>query len=105
LSGSTKGQPIKIVATATPGTTIHTVPAGEMHVVYLEANNDGTTAVDLTLEIVNGGTIVTQKLSVVPKDKVRIFDTTVTDGIIIRAFAGTTNVCNITGHVNKIVTV
>ena len=56
LSGSTNGKMIKVVATATPGTTIHTATStsGEMDEITLYAVNSDTSAIKLTVEF--GGT-------------------------------------------------
>ncbi len=52
LSGSTNGKQIKVVATATAGTTIHTAPAGTSSIdrVWLYAVNSSGSPVKLTLE-------------------------------------------------------
>lgn len=52
LSGSTDGRWIKVVATATAGTTIHTWPTStsQWHEVYLYAVNSDTSARKLTIE-------------------------------------------------------
>ncbi len=52
LSASAYGIPIKIVATATTGTTVHTAPAGTTgrDVVTLYATNNDTTDRTITVE-------------------------------------------------------
>jgi hypothetical protein len=54
LSGSTDGRGVKVAATATPGTTIHTAvagtTAGTFDEIWLWAYNDDTTAHTLTIE-------------------------------------------------------
>ena len=52
LSGSTDGRGIKVVQTATAGTTIHTGPTNTAHLdeVWLYAVNSDTTARKLTIE-------------------------------------------------------
>src|SRR4051812_43663163 len=50
LSASTDGQNIKVVATATPGTTVHTAHATDMDEIYLEACNPGATARVITIQ-------------------------------------------------------
>ena len=56
LSGSTSGKAVTLVATATPGTTIHTAVAGAAawDEIYLWISNNTATAASLTLEF--GGT-------------------------------------------------
>src|SRR3990167_11251367 len=54
LSGSTDGKQIKVVATATAGTTIHTAvagtTAGTFDEIWLWAVNSSSAAVKLTIE-------------------------------------------------------
>src|SRR4030067_268824 len=54
LSGSTDGKQIKVVATATAGTTIHTAvagtTAGTFDEIWLYAVNSSASAVKLTIE-------------------------------------------------------
>lgn len=60
LSGSTNGRPISIAATASPGTTIHTVQAtatDSREELYLQAINDATaTSGTRLLTVEYGGT-------------------------------------------------
>lgn len=60
LSGSTDGRGVKVVATATPGTTIHTAvagtTAGTYDEIWLYAFNSDSTDRALTIEF--GGTTV-----------------------------------------------
>ena len=57
LSGSTNGKGIKVVATSTLGTTIHTAVSGtsSLDEIYLYAYNDATSSAQLN--ILWGGTI------------------------------------------------
>ena len=52
LSGSTNGKAIKVVATATAGTTIHTAVSGtaSFDEVWLYAHNSSAASVKLTVE-------------------------------------------------------
>ena len=50
LSGSTSGKQIKVAATATAGTTIHTAHATSLDEIWLWAVNSSTTAVKITVE-------------------------------------------------------
>lgn len=110
LSGSTDGRAIKVVATATPGTTIHTgsATASTYDEVWLYAQNTSTTAVKLTIEW--GGTSSPDdliELTVQPEAGL----VTIAPGLLIKgnasplvitAFAGTANVITIHGFVNQI---
>lgn len=110
LSGSTDGKAIKVAATATAGTTIHTgsTTATTLDEVWLYAVNTSSTAVKLTVEW--GGTASPDdhiELTVQPEAGL----VTVAPGLLIkgnatalvvRAFAATTNVITIHGFVNQI---
>src|ERR1035437_7381534 len=67
LSGSTDGMGIKVVATATLGTTIHTAvagtTAGTFDEIWLYAYNGHTEAVTLTIEF-GGATVPDQNITV-----------------------------------------
>lgn len=111
LSGSTDGKAIKVAATGTPGTTIHTGSsvATDLDEIWLYAQNTDTTARKLTVEW--GGTSA-------PDDLIEITIpaesglTLVAPGLLIkgnssaalvvRAFAATANVVTIHGYVNRI---
>ena len=105
LSGSTDGRPIKVVATATAGTTIHTAHATSIDEVYLYACNTQATAILLTIEF--GG--VTS-----PDDLIEFSipghsglycvcpGLPITNSLVVRAFAATANLITITGFVNRI---
>jgi hypothetical protein len=107
LSGSTNGKGIKVVQTATAGTTIHTAVSGTSDVdeVWLYAFNSHNADVMLTIEW--GGvtdpddivevTIPSQAgwVPIVPGFLLQ-------NSLIIRAFASTANVVTIQGWVNAI---
>jgi hypothetical protein len=111
LSGSTQGKPIKIAATASTGTTVHSTGTSSTIIdeVWLYAYNSSTGPVSLTIQC--GGTAT-------PDDDIKI-DVPPTSGLtlvvpgliltgsgaapaIVRAFAGTTNVVTVSGYVNRI---
>lgn len=111
LSGSTGGMPIKVAATATAGTTIHTTGTSTsvLDEVWIYANNTDTTDRKLTLEY--GGTASPDNLIeiTIPAEAglVLIIPGLLlsgdgTSGRVVRAFAATANVINITGYVNRI---
>jgi hypothetical protein len=111
LSGSTGGMPIKVVATATTGTTIHATgtSASVIDEVWLYANNTSTVAVTLTLEY--GATTAPDQniiLTIPPKSGLTICVAgTILVGTgaaarTITAFATTANAINIVGYVNRI---
>lgn len=110
LSGSTDGRGIKIAATSTPGTLIHTGPTdpGVLHEVYLWVVNSDLTDRKLTVEW--GGTTSPDDLiemSIVAESGLAM----VAPGLLIkgnatplvvRAFASSTNLLQIHGFVNVI---
>ena len=110
LSGSTDGRAIKVAATATAGDTIHTGSgtATTYDEIWLYAQNTSGSDVKLTLEW--GGTTA-------PDDLIELTITAeagltlVAPGLlikgnasplIVKAFAGTTNVITLHGYVNQI---
>lgn len=110
LSASTDGRAIKVAATATAGTTIHTgsATATTYDEVWLYAQNTDTSAVKLTIEW--GGTSAPDDLievTVQPEaGLVAIATGLLIKGnatpLVIRAFAATANVITIHGFVNQI---
>lgn len=108
LSGSTNGKAIKVAATATAGTTIHTAASGTSTIdeIWLYAHNTSSAAVKLTLEWgeatapdgnieINIGAEGTGMVLVAPGIPLQ-------NSLVVKAFAGTANVINIFGYVNRI---
>jgi len=110
LSGSTDGKMIKVAATATAGTTIHTgsTTTTTFDEVWLYAVNSDTTTRKLTVEW--GGTTSPDDLIeftvaaesglylIVPGLVIKGNAT----ALVVRAFCATANVVNIAGFVNRI---
>lgn len=111
LSGSTQGKGIKVVQTASTGTTIHATGTSSSIIdeVWLYAYNSHTSAVVLTVQF--GGTTSPDndiKLTLPVASGL----TLVVPGLILTgtgaaantvyAYAGTTNVVTISGYVNRI---
>ena len=106
LSGSTNGRGVKVAATATPGTTIHTAHATSLDEVWLWCVNSDSAACKLTVEF--GGTTSPDDLIEVsiPSESGLVLVSpglTVTGGVVVRAFAGTANVLVVHGYVNRLV--
>lgn len=108
LSASTNGKPIKVAATVGGGTLIHTAIAGTsaLDEVWLYAHNTSASAVKLTIEYgdatapdnhieVNVGAEGTGPILVIPGFLLQ-------NGLTVKAFAGTANVINLFGYVNRI---
>lgn len=110
LSGSTDGKAVLVAATATPGTTIHTGSAttSTLDEVWLYAVNTSTSAVKLTIEwgeatAPNGNieqTIAAESGLVLITPGLLIKGNATP--LVVKAFAGTTNVITIHGYVNQI---
>jgi hypothetical protein len=105
LSGSTNGRLIKVAATATAGTTIHTAHATAEDEVWLYAVNSDTTDRKLTIEF--GGTsspddLIEQTITAESGLILVVPGLVVTGSVVVRAFAATANVVMIGGYVNRI---
>lgn len=110
LSGAPTGnRGIKVVATATPGTTIHTAVSGtdtgKYDEIWLWAYNSHSADVVLTIEF--GGTTSPDDLVkyTVPYQQglfLIIPGLALQNGNVVRAFAATANVIAIQGYVNRI---
>jgi hypothetical protein len=111
FSGATSGQPIAIAATGGTGTTIHTTgtSSADIDEIWLYANNIGATAT-VTVTLQYGATAAgsTVEFGVPAKTGLTLVlpGTLLTGdgsaGRVLRAFAGTTNVINVLGYVNRI---
>ena len=110
LSGSTSGKGIKVVATSTPGTTIHVTGSGSgvIDEMWIYAENQHTSDVVLTLEF--GGVTVPDNTIVgkIPFNSGLVLmipglPLIETGGALtVGAFAATGNVVTIYGYANKI---
>jgi len=111
LSGSTGGRPIKVAATATAGTLVHSTADSSTTIdeIWIYATNTSTSEVKLTIEY--GGTTSPDDLIEIPisgeSGLILIIPGLILNGTgsaprTVRAFAGTTNVINVVGYVNRI---
>ena len=110
LSGSTDGRMIKVAATATAGTLLHTgsTTATTFDEIWLYAVNTSTTSVKLTIEwggVTSSDDLIEQSIPA-ESGLYLISPGLIIKGnataLIVRAFAGTANVVNIAGYVNRI---
>ena len=105
LSGSTDGKAIKVVQTATAGTTIHTAHATSLDEIWLWAVNSSASDVKLTLEW-GEATAPDGNIEVgVPAEQGLVLvapGLLLTNSLVVKAFAGTANVILIHGFVNRI---
>jgi len=107
LSGSTRGRPIQITATGSPGTTLHvaTTTAGEVDKVYVDLTNTSASAVTVTIEFGTTGATAEVDIVVPANATVRAIDGAVIGGAAtdtIRAFASTGSVINAIGRVERL---
>lgn len=111
LSGSTDGKGILVAATATPGTTIHTGSsvAADLHEIWLWCVNSSTSIVKLTVEwgeaIAPNGNIevsIPGESGLFLVSPGLLIKGNASAALVVKAFAGTTNVLVIHGFVNKI---
>lgn len=107
LSGSTNGRGIKVAATATAGTLLHTATStsGQKDQVSLWAVNSSAASVKLTLEA--GGVSAPDdqiEVSIPPESGlVEVLPgVSFNGGVVIRAFAASANVISIFGDVNRL---
>ena len=105
LSGGTTGKNIKVAATATAGTLIHTAHATDIDEIYLWAVNSDTTDHKLTIEF--GGVASPDDLIevTIPAESGLVLvipGLTLTNSLVARAFAATADVIMINGFVNRI---
>jgi methylaspartate ammonia-lyase len=109
LSGSTNGRPVKIVATATAGTLIHTATAGaggaaDHDRVFIYLHNNSAAAVDCTVEF--GGvsaddlTLVTIAAKAGPV--LVVPGIPLQNSLVVRCFAASANVVMATGYIHRV---
>lgn len=110
LSGSTNGRGVKVSATSSAGTTIHTATssASDCDVITMYAYNSSASAVTLTLQW--GGTTSVDddiKLSIPSLSGLTLVvpDLVLRNSLIVKAYAGTADVVTIHGFVNRVATV
>lgn len=110
LSGSTDGKAIKVAATASSGTTIHTASTTTttLDEVWLYAVNSSASDVKLTIQW-GGTTSPDDDIEYTVKAENGLY--LIVPGLIlkgnatalvVRAFAGTANVITVSGYVNRI---
>ena len=107
LSGSTNGKAIKVAAESTAGTTIHTAVSGtsDMDEIWLYAVNSSTSNVKLTLEWGEATAPDGNIEQTVPAESGLMLLTPgllLQNGLVVKAFAGTTNVITMLGYANRI---
>ena len=107
LSGSTNGKGILVVATATAGTTIHTAVSGTSDIdeLWVYAVNSSASDVKLTLEWGEATDPNGNIEQTVPTESglmLLVPGLLLQNSLVLKAFAGTTNVIVIHGYANRI---
>jgi len=110
LSGSTNGKPVKIAATATAGTTVHTAVSGTAAYdeIYLYLTNTSTSAVTVTIEygaVTDPDGLICKAMSLPPSSGpiLVIPGLLLNNSLVLAVFASSANVVLATGFVNQIV--
>lgn len=109
LSGSTNGKPIKIAATSTAGTTVHTAIAGTTSYdeIYLWLTNTDSAARTVTIEfggVTDPDCLIVKALSL-PANSPPIAilcGQVLQNGLVIGVFASAANVILASGYANRI---
>lgn len=104
-SGSSDGRMVKVAATSTPGTTLHTTHATDLDEVFIWAVNSDTTDRKLTIEL--GGTGAPDDLIevTIPAESglaLVVPGIRLTGGVVVKAFAAAANVILCAVNVNRI---
>jgi hypothetical protein len=107
LSGSTDGMPIKVVATATLGTNIHTAHATSLDEIFAWVTNPHTADIDLTVEwggATDPDNLLVKSLTIPAKSPPIPIATgqLLTNSKVFTAFASVANKLVFTGYVNRI---
>lgn len=108
LSGGANGLMVPVVATSSPGTTVHTAVAttgaDNWDEIYLWAVNSTTAAVKLTVQW-GGTTSPANDMEVTIPGEAGLYlvvpGLPIQNGLLVRAFAGTASVVNVAGYVNQ----
>jgi hypothetical protein len=109
LSGSTDGKPVKVVATGTLGTVIHTAvvgtTVGTFDEIWLWAYNSAVTATTLTIEF-GGASVPDQNIVVTLAAQAGLVPILpgllLQNGMVVTAFASAANTVTLSGFVNYI---
>ena len=105
LSGASNGLNNKIAATSSAGDTVHTAHASALDEVWLYACN--TSASDVKLSIEWGAISDDERLTEVTIGAeagwvLVIPGLLLSNSLVVKAFAGTPNVINVNGYVNRV---
>lgn len=108
LSGSTNGKGVKVAATGTAGTLIHTVTTGgsntDIDEIFIYATNTHTAQIKLTVEFGGATDPDDHIVANIPAETTVLVvpGLILKGGVVVEAFAGTGNVITCHGFVNRI---
>ncbi len=105
LSGGTTGKNVKVAATATAGTTIHTAHAAAIDEIWLWAVNSDSADRKLTIEfggVTSPDDLIEMTIPFEDGPYLVVPGWTLTNSLVVRAFAASANVILINGYVNRI---
>lgn len=104
-SGSTDGAPIKIAATATPGTLFHTADATALDEITMYLTNTDTVDRAVTVEFGTATAPDNNLKFIVPAGEtiLAVPGISLTNSKTCKAFCATANVVNMVGYINRIV--
>lgn len=106
LSSSTNGRSVTVLATSSPGTTIHTAVSGSSSFdeVWLYAMN--TSSVNASLDIQYGGTTTADAIELdIPGKSGLVLVVPglfLNNSLAVRAFATSASTCTIHGYINRV---
>jgi hypothetical protein len=107
LSGSTDGKPVKIAATATAGTTVHTAHATALDEIWIWLTNTDTSDRTVTIEFgsvtdPDGLILKTVTLPANSFPTPVITGQILTNSMVVGIFASSANKVLATGYVNRV---
>lgn len=105
LTGSTNGRNVKVSATSSPGTTIHTAHSTAQDEIWLWAVNSDTTDRKITIEF-GGTTAPDDTIEVTIPAEAGLINILpgiiLTNSLVLKVYAATANVILVNGFVNRI---
>lgn len=105
LSGSTDGRGVKVAASSSPGTTIHTAHASDLDEVWLWCVNNSTSTVKLTVQF-GGTTNPDDSIEVSISGRSGLYlivpGLVLTNSTVVKAFAVTADVLVMHGYANRV---
>jgi hypothetical protein len=105
FSGSTDGKCVKVVATATAGTLIHTAHATAQDEIYLYAHNTDTTDHLITVEfggVADPDDLIRETIPARSVPTLVIPGWSLSNSLVCRVFADAANLVTINGYVLRV---